>query len=143
VTYTSLTHTTDEHKNQTRNIFSGPHIYCRTEGQFPHRLHTALFCTTVTSPPVGVPPLALSTEKLYQTATKLSLFLGNYTRITAREWGFRGQIFGKYEENMWEGTRKEHGLSPTRERLDMACYSGWKHLLRHLVWEGSDLRHCT
>jgi hypothetical protein len=39
--------------------------------------------------------------------------------------------------------RKKLGLTPTRERLDMACYSGWKYLLRQPVWEGTDLRQCT
>lgn len=141
--YSSLTHTIDEHKNKTRKFFSGPHRHCRTESPFPHRLHIASFRTTVTSPPVGVRLWCYQRRSCIKHATKSSLFQGNCKRITARVSGFRCQIFGKYGENMWEVMRKEHGLSPARKQLDMVCYSGWKHLLRQPVWEGTDLRQCT
>jgi hypothetical protein len=131
-------------KRKSVHYFSAtPRMYCRTESPFPHRLYIARFQTTVTSPPVGVPLCLYQRRSCITRATKSLLFQGNYKRITARESGFRCQIFGKYGENMWEGMRKEHGLSPARERLDMACYSGWKHLLRQLVWEGTDLRQWT
>jgi hypothetical protein len=85
-TYSSLTHTIDEHHNKTRTFFSGPHtrMYCRTESPFPHRLHIARFRTTVTSPPVGVPLWRYQRRRFIKRATKSSLFQGNCKRITAR-----------------------------------------------------------
>jgi hypothetical protein len=159
LTYSSLTHTIDEHQNKTRKFFSGPHtrMYCRTENPFPHRLHIARFRTTVTSPPVGVPLWRYKRRRFIKCATKSSLFQGNYKRITARVRfsvpGIR-EIWGKYVRGYAQGTwfiagarTFGHGLLQWLETFVTAIGVG-RHSLTAMNWRVNILsdassRNCT